>query len=81
MSDWVEDGATPHPTGGTSAWNGLWPASAISMLSDESTGSTVQLSSDRTGTREWWLRGVALTEAEHAEIVGRLIETGEAPDD
>ena len=33
------------------------------------------------GTREWWLRGVEFTEAEHAEIVGRLIETGEAPDD
>ena len=32
------------------------------------------------GSREWWLHGVRLTEAEHAEIVARMIETGEAPD-
>ena len=32
------------------------------------------------GTREWWFRDVEFTEAEHAEIIVRLRETGEAPD-
>ena len=31
------------------------------------------------GTREWWLHDVQVTEAEHAEIVARWRETGEAP--
>ena len=32
------------------------------------------------GSREWWLGDVQVTEAGHAEIVSRLIETGEVPE-
>ena len=32
------------------------------------------------GIHGWWVHGFHVTEAEHAEIVARLRETGEAPD-
>ncbi|GAA1774197.1 hypothetical protein GCM10009810_34040 [Nostocoides vanveenii] len=125
VTDWVEDGVTPHPTGGyvsvevrsdqtvyrdadghrhrvdgpavvTSTGKTRWFRHGILHRLDgpayANPGAVAKWFVDgrrhrldgpavvhSQGHRQWWLHDRRVSEAEHAEIVARWQETGEAP--